>query len=265
MLVHGQAQRLEPLQRLEVRTEGGTALDPPELVAPERQAPLGRHPGVLLAQRARGRVAGVDVGLLAPLGLAGVEPFEGGEAQEDLAAHLEHRGGRPAQTDGDVGDGAHRVGDVLAGPAVAPRGGPHQHPVVVANRYGEPVKLELDRVGLNRGVLQRRQSLLARRPDGARQPTVHPLVPGPQLVDVEGVVQRHHRRLVAHRREGGVGRGPDPLGGRIGMNQLRMLRLQSLQLPEHVVEVTVGDLGLVRVVEGRMVVEQGLQLAHERP
>ena len=65
--------------------------------------------------------------------------------------------------------------DVLAGTAVAAGGGPHQHPVVVADRYGEPVELELDCVGLDLGVLQRRQSLLAGRPDGARQPTVHPL------------------------------------------------------------------------------------------
>ena len=93
---------------------------------------------------------------------------------------------------------------------------------------------------------------------------MHPLVPGPQLLDVEGVVQRHHGRLVAHRREGGVGRRPDSLGGRVGMHELGMPVLQGLQLAEQAVEVAVGDLGLARVVEGRMVVQPGLELADAR-
>ena len=46
------------------------------------------------------------------------------------------------------------------------------------------------------------------------------------------------------------------------MDQLWMLLLQGLQLVEQVVEVGVGDLGLARVVQRRVVVEQGLQLAN---
>ena len=235
-----------------------------ELVAPERQAPLGRHPGVLLAQRARGRVAGVDVRLLAPLSLPGVQPLEGGETQDHLAAHFQHRGGRPAEPDGYVGDGAHRVCDVLAGATVAPGGGPHQDAVLVADRDGQPVELQLDRVGTDGGVLHGRQSLLATGAGRAgSQGAMHPLVPGPQLFEVERIVERHHGLLVAYRREHGViGRGTDALGGRVRMDQLGVTCLQGLQLFEQVVEVGVGDLGLAGVVERRVVVEQGLQLTN---
>ena len=263
VLVHGQAQRRQPLQRLLVGTEGGPAIHMAELVAPERQSALGRHPGVLLAQRASGRIARIDVGLLAPLSLAGVEPLEGGATQDHLAPGLQHGWRVSAQTDRYVGDGPHRVGDVLAGAAVAPGGGPDQHAALVADRYGQAVELQLHRVRIDRRVLQGRQGLLAARAGRAgRQGAVHPLVPGSQLLDVEGVVQRHHGRLVAHRREGGVGRCPDPLGRRVGMDQLRVIRLQGLQLVEQVVEVGVGDLRLTGVVQRRVVVEHGLQLAH---
>ena len=264
VLVHGQSQRRKPLQRLHMGGEGRAAVGVAELVAPERQAPLGRHPGILLSQRTGGCVAGIDVSLLAPLGLAGVETLEGGETQDHLSPHLQHRRSRPPQADRDIGDGAHRVGDVLAGAAIAPGRGPHQHAVLVADRYRQSVELQLHRELAYTGVLHGRQRLL---PSGvgraSSQSAVHPLMPRPQLLDVEGVVQRHHGRLVGHRRKHGViGRGPDPLGGRVGVDQLRVPCLQGLQLVEQVVEVGVGDLGLARVVQRRVVVEQGLQLAN---
>ena len=264
VLVDGQAQRRQPVQRLHVGTEGGPALGVAELVAPERQAPLGGHPGILLAKRAGGRIAGVDICLLAPLDLAGVEPLEGGETQDHLATHFEDWGGRPAEPDGYVGDGAHRVSYVLAGASVAPSGGPNQHAVDIAHRDGQPVELQLHRVRTDGGVLHGRQALLSTRAGRAgSQGAMHPLVPGAQLFEVERIVERHHGLLVAHRREHGVvRRGAHALGGRVGMDQLGVTCLQGLQLVEQVVEVGVGYLGLARVVERRMVIEQSLQLAN---
>jgi hypothetical protein len=83
---------------------------------------------VLLPQRASGAVARVGERRLAVGDQAGVERFEVGEPEEDLAAHFEHRGHRVLVGAGepfrDVGDGAGVERDVLAGAAVAAGGRP---------------------------------------------------------------------------------------------------------------------------------------------
>ena len=79
-------------------------------------------PRVLLPQRPGGGVARVGERRLAGLDQRGVELREGGDREEDLAAHLEqlrHRDVGPSQPAGHVGDGADVGGDVLAGAPVA--------------------------------------------------------------------------------------------------------------------------------------------------
>ena len=136
----------EPLPRC-----GGDRADP---VGDHRQGPGGGDGGVLLAQRAGGRVAGVgedlqeggSVGL--PLQIAGaallVEGLEvlGGEV--DLSAHLEQGGvGVTGQDQGDRGDGPHVAGDVLTGGAVAAGRGPGEDAVLVGQGHGQAVDLDL--------------------------------------------------------------------------------------------------------------------------
>ena len=130
---------------------GGDRTDP---VGDHRQGPGGGDSGVLLAQRAGGRIAGVgedlqeggSVGL--PLHVAGaallVEGLEvlGGEV--DLSAHLEQGGvGVAGQDEGDRGDGAHVTGDVLTGGAVAAGRGPGEDAVLVGQGHGQAVDLDL--------------------------------------------------------------------------------------------------------------------------
>jgi hypothetical protein len=72
-------------------------------------------------------------------------------AHVDLAAHLQHRRRVAAQAQRDLADGADVLRHVLAGLAVAARGGLHQHAVLVAQVDGQAVELELG------GVFDRRR------------------------------------------------------------------------------------------------------------
>ena len=122
----------------------------PELVAEERQLPIGGDRRIDLAQRPGRGVAGVDVelrllaGRLGQLDLALVEPLEGRQLHVDLAPGLEHRREVARQALGDVGDGADIVGDVLPHPPVAAGRTLHEHAVLVAQRDRQPVELQLD-------------------------------------------------------------------------------------------------------------------------
>src|SRR5690606_42160726 len=90
------------------------------------------------------------------------------------------RRSRP-QAQGDVTDGADVPRDVLADEAVAPRGAPDQHAVLVQQRDGQAVDLQLDHV-----------AGLADLGDDAGVA----VLPGAQLGFVERVVQRVHGRQV---------------------------------------------------------------------
>ena len=93
--VHGEAEALEPIQRLRLagdRLGAGTRAVLQELVEPGRQAPAGGHGRVELAQRARPAVARVGVQRQAGLLALGVDPRELGLGHEDLAPRLEVAG-----------------------------------------------------------------------------------------------------------------------------------------------------------------------------
>jgi hypothetical protein len=81
---------------------------------------------------------------------------------------------------GDVG------GDVLTGATVAPRRGLDEAPGLVADGDGDAVDLELADVGR-----VGRARLLG-------HPALETLPPGHELVEVEGVVERHHRHRMGH-------------------------------------------------------------------
>ncbi len=124
----------EPVHRLGLRggelgrhrhTAGGS-LELAHLVRPEGERTARGDRRVLLAQRARGRVARIDEEAIARLGLPPVEVLERRDRHVDLPAHLDHPGRRA-----DVGreplgygvDGRDVGGHVLAGAAV-PAGRP---------------------------------------------------------------------------------------------------------------------------------------------
>ena len=91
--------------------ERRAALDLAQLVGPERQLPAGGDAGVLLAERAGRRVAGVDERAAARLGLPPVELLERRDRHVHLAPHLDAPrdvGSLALQLLGDGGDGAAR-------------------------------------------------------------------------------------------------------------------------------------------------------------
>ena len=164
-----------------------------------------------------------------------VVTLEVGARHVDLAAHFQHV--RPAlalQLLRDHLDLAQVGADVLAGGTVATGRALHEHAVLVAQVDRQAVELGLG------GEHQRRpaQALV----DAAHEVT-HFLV-------AEGIAQRQHRhrmhdlgeprgRLAAHR-----------MGHRVGRIQLRMRRLQRLQLTDEVVVLGVGNDLFVALVIG---------------
>ena len=224
-----------------------------------RQGPGGGDGGVLLAQRARGRVAGVGEDLQErgavrlPLQVAGtallVEGLEllGGEI--DLAAHLEQGGvGVTGQDQRDRGDGAHVAGDVLAGGTVTAGRGPGEDPVLVGQGHGQAVDLDLGGHG----------ELVVADP-GLGDHALSPLL---DLVKGEDVLEGVHALVVRGGGEVGDGAPAHRAGRRSGSGQEGVGRLQPLQLPVEgvVVGVRQGTLGVDRVVVG---VAGGLDVTHQ--
>ena len=88
-----------------------------------------------------------------------------------------------------------------------------------------------------------------------------PRLPGPQLLLVAGVAEREHLLDVLDLLEALQRRRPDPLGGRVGRAQLRVLGLDRPQLVEQRVVGVVADLGFVEdVVEPVVALELPPQL-----
>ena len=115
------------------------------------------------------------------------------------------------------------MGDVLAGLAVAPGGALDEDTALVVQRDGEAIELQLDTEPGHRlplAALRRSFQL--------------------QIVDVEGVVQRHHRdRRTAQRPASAAA---NPLGDRVRGDQLGIGLLGAPGLVEPI-PFGVGDLG----------------------
>ena len=88
--VHRQPRLGQQLQGLGMAGETGAALDGAHLVGEHRELPAGGDLGVLLAQGAGARIAGIGEQAQAGLALALVELLEGGDRHVHLAPHLEH-------------------------------------------------------------------------------------------------------------------------------------------------------------------------------
>ena len=197
----------------QVEAPGGT-----EPVAPDGKRPARRDRRVELADRAGGRVAGVRERRLAGLRAALVEVGEGGDRQVDLAADLDQRRG-VGDPQGDRADRPQVVGDVLADAPVAAGGAAGQDAVLVGQRHRQAVDLRLGRVA----------DLLGGDVESLEQ-VADPLLPGPQLLLVAGVAEREHRLGVLDLGEAVKRLRADPLGRRVGREQLRVGLLELAQL-----------------------------------
>jgi len=229
---------------LELEPLGGA--DP---VAPHRERPRGGQLGVELAEGSGGGVARVRERGLAGFGAALVERREGRQRQVDLAADLEQRRSI-LDPQRDRSDRAEVLGHVLADRAVAPRGPPHEDPVLVDQGDGQAVDLGLGHV-VDRRLLD---ALLGQQPPRAGLPLA-------QLLLGAGVGQREHGQQVAHGREA-LERAPaHPLRGGVRRAQRGVRGLEAAQLVQQAVVLGVGDLGVVEdVVAVVVVLERTAQL-----
>ena len=136
-------------QRTEQRTVGGRnvpALYLTQAIGKEAQGALGGERGVELTHRTGGGVTWVDEGFLIGGELPFVQRLEVIAAHVDLAANLDDLGGHAFEPQRNLVDRADVLRDVLAGFAVATRGGLHQHAALVAQVDGQAVELQFGRV-----------------------------------------------------------------------------------------------------------------------
>ncbi len=232
-----EAEGGQPIERGRLGNDARRTALLEELVGPRRQQPIRGDLRVLLAERARARVAGVRVEGKPCLLALRVDPGEFGLRHEDLAAGVERRGllqairnrfDRPKV-------GCH----VLAGRPVTAGRALDKPAALVAEGDREAVDLELRDVAEVRRVLRRR-----RQPEPAPDAGVE----RPQLVVTERVAERQHRAAVADLVECRADRPAHALGRRIRRDQLRMGGLQGDELPEQRVVLGVRKLRVVLLV-----------------
>src|SRR5690606_23034062 len=114
-------------------------------IGEESEVPARGYRGVLLAKRAGGGVARVDIALSSGSRGTLLERLKLGIGHVDLAADLDRfRPAVPVELVRDVLDGLEVLGDVLADIAVAARGALDEDTVLVAQRGRETVDLGLD-------------------------------------------------------------------------------------------------------------------------
>ncbi len=203
------------------------------------------HLGILLPERACGRVPRVGEDPLLRLAQPFVQLLERLDRQEDLASHLDH--GRrvvAVQLPGDAVDRPHVRRDVLADPSVASGRGLDEDPPLIGEGAGDAVDLQL-----------------AREPRGLPDGTLHPRAPRIQLLEAERVVEREHRRAVLHGSEERRRRAADRLRRRIGGLELGEPVLELPQPAHEVVVLGVGHLGVIEhVIAVAVVLDLGPEL-----
>ena len=136
--------------------------------------------------------------------------------------------------------------DVLAGLAVAARRRLHQLSGLVAQVDGEAVELHLGRV-LDRWV----RLVQAERLAHARVELLRP-----SRASVGFGIDRQHRHDMAHRLQPFEHGTDNALRRRVGRHQLRMRRLDTLQLLEQGVVVGVGNFRRIERVVGAGVMQK---------
>ena len=121
----------------------------------------------------------------------------------------------------------------LARLTVSASGALHEGPLFIANADGETVELRLC------GITDR---------SGLGQTLANAPVEIPYFLLAERIVQRQHGDPVLDRAERGHGRRPDPLGGRIGREQVGMLGFDGGQLHHEPVILGVRHFRIIECV-----------------
>ena len=208
------------------------------------QGPCRGDPRILLTQRTRRRIARVFKGLFIVELLARCQLEKALMRHVNLAAHLQIRN-RAAQLQRHGPDRPQIFSDVLSHQAVPAGGTAHKEAVAILQGNGQPIKFWLHNI------------------DRITHDLAHPAVKVHQLFLGKGVVQAFHGDLMFHLFKGVQGRAAHALGGRIGMNPLRMVVFQLLQLPvQHIVFIIIDLRGVLHIVFLVMIVDLCDQLLH---
>ena len=245
--VRAEAALAKPFQELPLALEPN-AVAVARAVDPDRERPLGRDLGVLLAQRSGGRVSRVRSSLLALGHQPLVEGIEARERHVDLAADFEHRRRIVApEAQGDRRDRAEVWCHVLALAPVASGRAAREHACLVHERDRGAVDLRLDDPG---DLLRRDIEPLA--------DVLRPLLQG--LIGGHLLERAHRREVLGLLKLLGRWRS-DTVRRRARVVELGVLGLQPLQLVVQPVVLGVRDLWVVEdVVAVEVVVELLAQL-----
>ena len=222
------------------------AVDGAGAVGEETKPALGGLFRIEQLERAGGEVARIGIRLQAELaaGFVGTHQILAGHV--DLAAHLKERR-RPVglQAQGQAADGAEVVCDVVAALAVAARGAELERALLVSERNGDAVDLQLDDVT---------RFLIAEQ-------AVDAAIELAQIRGAIGVVDGQHWRAVLDRLEAKDRLAAHALRRAVGRNVFGVLGFDLLQLFKQAVELAVGDFGLrLDVVKVVVVNEEAAQL-----
>ena len=202
------------------------------------QRARGGNRRVLLAQGACRGVTRVREGVLAGGNHGLVELLEVGGGDEHLAANLDFFGVvLTGQLLRDARDGAHIVGDVFAGGAVAAGCRAHEGAVAVEQVHGEAVNLQLGQP-LRCGAGEGSDALF-----GLGQP-------GAELFEGENILEGVHALQVGDGCESLDGFTANFLSGRVVRDQVRVLRLNDFEAAVELIVLGVREEGRILVVVG---------------
>ncbi len=224
----GESAVAEKVVKLVLRFEGET-LQLAKPVHDQVERAFGGDLGIKLLEG-----AGRGIARIGKRGIADVFPLliqlgESGIGHEHLAPDFEERGGRRLrQGQRQTANGAHVVGDDVAGLAIAPRGRVFERAILVDDGNGNAIDLGLDHDGDVFGV-----ELL-----------LEALVEVDQFLFGIGVVQAHHADRMLDLGEAFQRCAADPLRRRIRRGEFGKPDLQITQLAELIVKLAVADLGL---------------------
>ena len=208
--VHAETGSVQPLQSCPLA--GGLGVTRQVQGVGEKVEPAGgHHLRIQLAQGSGAGVAGIGEQRFTPLLPFGIDRREGGIRDEGFSSHFHpFRWVLDLQPQRNRADRAHVGGDLFTAAAIAPGGGPLQHPIAVAQGQGVAVNFQFPHQG-QAGVA------------GTVQHLEQPLVPGLQVVAVEGVVEAEHAHAVLNAGEPLRRSSAHPLGGAVGPLQARIV------------------------------------------
>ena len=245
LAAHRQTQLAQRIQQAAVagrRFPSGRFAD---AVGIERQRALRGDRRIELTDAAGGAVARIHQRGAAAFALLLVVAFEIRTGNKHLAAHFQHRrrAGR-IEPQRNAADGAHVLRHVLAGFAVAARGGQRQHALLVPEIDGEAVELELA------GIFDGRVAVLEL--EFAAHARVE--IQRPRGLDVGFRVDRQHGHAVRYRREAFQRLAAHAPRGRIGRHQLRVRGFQRFKFAVEAVVLGIRDFRIVEHVVAVIVV-----------